>query len=695
MASAPSVDLPAWFNQHSETAFGHCKRTTDRMVYRVHNALLALEKLAGEGKYTFYYAVPGFETAQLLLWELSDIDRTANSEQTSQRSIIINYNALIEILRNQTDIQSQDCVTFVIEFDYEFSAEFALSLIELTFYAREPRGTKLRVLTTSIYDDVDVSLVRLQSLVCPNIARAVVVQLDNDHRAAYLPQLVPAHTEDGNSFIVEAARLIQAASANGQCSIVMCHSEEEDKIRPLLDSVPSMNLGRTSAEHIGGYIKSLLEVEVNTGMAIFLPKATRFPIKVPRLKAVIVSSFCNATIWQGGRLVKVAQNVSQHEIRELLDSAIETTTPAQEVEILVPADDTFRRHFPRRRVDGEQIWGLIVEGISNYRAVDCTALLGCFVTNPIVLNAAFKQLCVMGCIQVDRRSTDGNAYRLNATHKGRRLLQLLPAMEYKIFPAWFLAVGLALHGVTPAATRAMIRIAAMEFLPGRILSQFELNMFTPDAELQLARLCEGIAEYVSMPRRMLLQGNVWMCLAIYEASFRISNGFTNDVASVNVSETPAVSVAAAAARVIAAHVEWLECLLGAQQADAQVLSLSSDDCRLIQQAMTDAWMYRILHIRSTMLGRQLHITVEDPTTEHGGGLDISTLDMWPVNQALGPYENEKRAVIVSAEINRVLAPVGDTVASFFHTAVLPFTCIANWQDRNPGLKYLNVVREFR
>ncbi|KAK3191632.1 hypothetical protein K4F52_002447 [Lecanicillium sp. MT-2017a] len=662
--------------------FGHYQFARGRMVNRAQNILLALQGLAGQGHYSCHYVVPNEKTATLLQLELQ---ATEGANSSPERQPILDYCRLLALVRSQNWHQG-DCVTFVIEVDYDFSAEFVLSLIELMFYAREPTGASIRVLTASKYNEVDRSLFQARYIICPMIPVWAVVNLPSNGNTNTEPLLLPRPAQCKDSVIDESQALIESCRAMKRSVLVMCHDAEVASLIPWAVE-RTLSYTHCTPDLIAATMRQAHEDDEDGGLVIFMSRACRLPIKVPKLKAIIVTGAHRTPRWRQGRIVHAIANMSQHEVDEAIDNAFETFNPEYQIDVLLPPAMS-REQCPRRRIDNDQMWGLVMEVIARYTNVHAGILLSCFVTDSLVLDITLSQLCTLSCLRIKLDAEPGRSYEPGSQEGCGHLLQLLPIFKFNFFSAWLISVALLHPDFSLMAKRALIRIAAIDSMGTSILNA-EKWRGRENVESLADRLTTIVFNHVRLPLEMFSQGHLWIALAAYEAAFRMPDGFGQNYRDVDVMENPLLSIRRSPAATVAKVVSCVEAALNIQPIGHEVLHLHNADCRLIQQAMTNAWMHRAVLIRSDTDAHGLQTTLHD-LVKGDCMVNGSEKDMMPIDEALGPNSEELRGVVIAPELEEQFADE-PSATRYYNSIVLPFECIAEWEDSNSSCKYHKAI----
>lgn len=695
-ANLQQLTIADWYKQPDGVVFGHCKPTNLAPYDQVQ---LFFEEIGmpRQSDIGIYVVV-------------DDAERRIISAQLSRRPALVpkvimpkicNYDSLLRQLRNPRSYKlwDQSSITIVAQIDQHYSASFALSILELVKWAANPTSnTRLRVLTLSAFDEPEESIQRALEYFCPKLTISLVESPAEIRIARAAPTRLPWTDPES---VEEAVKLVKEQVDRRKTSIVLCHPVEAREIVAMLaEKGVKVNQLRNGDRFVDHLLRLRIDpVDPDVPPPVFFCTGTsRIPMEFHNLGAIVISRRRQADLWEYGRIVCQPEQTSQWEMDQAVSYLWQTSTPTMGITILAPEPSTLRK-LPRRRVDNDQAIAFLVDVFANFDGMAMDDILACFLTDYAIFQSNMSQLELMKCA----RMCDDDV-RLCSLEPGARqelLLDLLPVFRYQSFASWFLATGITLPGVTSAAKRAMIRLAAIVHMGvGFIDRKSTLCQETPDTNmaLRLRILASKISMKVQMPNALIAQGGLWLALAAWHCAFM--HGFRDGVKTShrinlcsNGDGAGMVTIITWLAKRIADFVDELEGLVGIQPQDRgnRPLVLDENDCKQIQEAMLQAWMHRTVGItkRRDADGKECFRATD--MVSMNTNISLSESHFIPIEGMMGSRGTGDEVILLAAlSLKRPLRQRFG--AKFVYGVVLPAECIREWQDKEKGRNFLVDIR---
>lgn len=650
---------------------------------------------------------------QILEAELND--RPITDSEIIQPEIF-DYSMLLGHLRGVGGRQwlQRSSITIVGEIDHHYSATFALSILEVVQWLKlSSNEAMFRFLTISALEQPEEPIQRVVEFFYPGLMISLVdcpnQVSTNFVRAEHLKWT------DGE-FVEVSAYLIQKQVDRRRTSMVFCHSEEARYIMARLKALNTPIRAVFADDRSVEVILQILRDPNDTKMlpvVFFLTKYTQLPMIIFRLGAILISHRRAAPLWEYGRIVNTIEPVSECEMARITSYLWQTSTPMEMVTILAPEKSSLRR-LPRRRVDNDHGMTFLVDIFANFKDMGIHDVQYCFISDYAIMETNLMQLVRMECFGPH----DGNGRLLHIATgiRSETLLGLLPILEYKFLPSWFLACGLVSPQATESAKRAMIRLAAIIHEGLGVIHEggvFWSGVSSTEKMAALDVFANKIAEQFDMPSSIFRQGGLWVALAAWHTLSMKMRGFeagmslTGDADIMKDIAPPRgiIFLNSTRAERIQRTVVKLESFAGLESLNERLV-LTEVDCIAIQDVMIQTWMHQTICIFADPKEDQVpddEEDEEDKAIEYKfvdlvvgttSGMHPSIWSLIPIDGVMGSRGTTSNIMIVAAlSFNVSLHPSFGTL--FGGCVVLPEDRIRAWQDLGEDREFAKDIRYLR
>ncbi|KAG8405481.1 hypothetical protein J3458_022135 [Metarhizium acridum] len=614
---------------------------------------------------------------------------------------ICDYASLLRQLRNPRayKLWEQASVTIVAQIDQHYSASFALSILELVKWAANPTSnTRLRLLTLSSFEEPEESIQRALEYFCPNLTISLVeppAQIRTARAASTRLSWTDPESVD------EAVKLVKEHAYRRKTSIVFCHPDEaRDIVADLAGRGVKVNQLFNGDRFVGDSLRLRIK-PVNPDVpptVFFCTETSQIPMEIHNLGAIVISRRREAHLWEYGRIVREPEQTSQWEVDRAVSYLWQTSTPTMGITVLAPETSRLRK-LPRRRVDNDQAIAFLVDLFANFDGMNVDDMLSCFLTDYAIFQSNMSQLEAMKCARVC--DDDVRLFSLEPGAGQELLLDLLPLFQYQFLPAWFLATGITLPGVSLSAKRAMTRLAVIvhegvDFIDRK--SALWQERSDADKVQHLRTLASKIVTRVQMPHELIAQGGLWLALAAWHCASM--HGFRKGVNAshrnhlcADVATGGIVSIQTRLAKRIGDLVHKLEGFvgIGPQDRGNRLLVLDENDCKQIQTVMVQTWMHRTVGITKGLDANGIECFRATDMVSMDTTLHLSGSHLMPIRAMMGSHGTGDEVMLLAAlSLSRPLRPRAGI--QFGAGVVLPAECIREWQNKGKDRDFLVDIR---
>ncbi|KAJ2974117.1 hypothetical protein NQ176_g6230 [Zarea fungicola] len=646
MPSAPQTqDLSAWFTKPEQVKFAHARLPDEVPTKQIKYIVNVTDEMAAKDHLIVILVADPLER-QLLVADL--LHREAELMTGKRDKILIYDYAEFYAMLNHEDgwkgwFRKQ--VTIACHIDLHFSAAFALCMIHLMLVAKNPFGnTFLRVLTLSDSEMVEKPLwdcmVRL-GMLKQNFSHVRLGLAGAQPTPGQRIDSAPwSETESFASFVS------QESTRNFNCrdsTLVACSEDDCTSVNALVaGKLPFIYLEETMIPTAIKTIHSKGEAKVPT--MYIMTGSSQLLVHFENVAGFFTSGRRFAGCWESGRIVDSTILQSRREMRQAVNHSRYSRRPV--ITIRYPADSEHPEN-PPRKVDNGDAWGFLA-GLSlalDRSSVDFLRIAGCFMSDHAALYGVLRQLHAMDFMEPDPSRPGYPVFTFPRRRAVACVRRLLPILHFDFTAAWFLAVGLDTQGVSRAAQRAMVVIAAITTTPGSFVAIKSLCEALDEAA---AEKLSGKTETLSQDLSMIF-------------GHTLRNGKRIDLYRSHM-----VPVLHRVQSILNAIGDTS--LLGPEP-----LQLTEKDCDTIQSAICLAWHPYSVAVRVDGDGG---LVITDLVTKNCQSFEQSTLDPFQILLALGTPGTDDRELFVAA---REVSRAADGRLCFSKSVVLPFTVIEDRQ----------------
>lgn len=527
--SSTSVDqvlkeISGWCKR--DHPFGYVYVCRKRHGCLVDRARALMRSCVSDGVRLVYCVMNGWERDVL-----ASVLKASTDFSKPSRICILSHADLYELSRTSLRDQLLDSdVILMCEVDAQASLEYSFALYNLMYGVEKAAYREAHVLMVSSGIPCDPVLGLLQC-VAPSVAGLKTFDLRIDEPAQSLPDVIQGKAFDGAT-----AEEIGRTLSNGADVLVYCGELDRGRLGSILEEV--VGAGKPCLEvriwdprrPVTTFVRAIRKTEQDgqtyPPTLFVVDGADRMPFRIRGLGLVVILGRPTKSVFsqQLCHVVRVPYELSRSEF---VDAVAVADLSGARVLSAVAIDD-LERAMPPKRIEHDQHQAFLFEWLRMSQGVVArNQFLSCLEVGFYRIEDSADALLASGCIE--QTSASGDDFSVPKTDRMRKLTALLPKLAFDFGPAAFLSSFAT--DESDQTLRVAVRLAAIMHCHDLLLSydpptwcaSYEVPVAVQDFEEALPLV---LSPACSLPPNILLEGILWIKLALWNMLSMETKGFT-------------------------------------------------------------------------------------------------------------------------------------------------------------------------